>query len=117
LIDPVGDVYACPFVIHDQFKAGNVRARGFADVWTNSELFRSLREPGNPGACGSCGSYDACRGGCMAAKFFTGLELSDPDPECVFGHGETALAAKRIVLRPRSFPDHSRRVPVSISSH
>jgi mycofactocin radical SAM maturase len=116
LIDPVGDVYACPFVIHDQFKAGNVRANGFADVWTNSELFGSLREPGNPGACGSCGSFDACRGGCMAAKFFTGLELSDPDPECVFGHGEEALAAKEIVLRPRSFPDHSRRVPVSILS-
>ena len=25
LIDPVGDVYACPFVIHDEFLAGNVR--------------------------------------------------------------------------------------------
>ena len=116
LIDPVGDVYACPFVIHEQFRAGNVRAAGFNDVWTNSELFTSLREPGNPGACGSCGSYDACRGGCMAAKFFTGLELTDPDPECVFGHGETALAAKRVVLRPTSLPDHSRRIPVSLSA-
>ena len=28
LIDPVGDVYACPFVLHDEFKAGNVRDRG-----------------------------------------------------------------------------------------
>ena len=28
LIDPVGDVYACPFVIHDQFRAGNVRDPG-----------------------------------------------------------------------------------------
>jgi mycofactocin radical SAM maturase len=116
LIDPVGEVYACPFVIHDEFKAGNVRDAGFADVWNSSELFRSLREPGNPGACASCGSYDACRGGCMAAKFFTGLELSDPDPECVFGHGEHALAAKRVILRPTSSPDHSRRIPVSISS-
>jgi mycofactocin radical SAM maturase len=25
LIDPVGDVYACPFVLHDSFKAGSVR--------------------------------------------------------------------------------------------
>jgi mycofactocin radical SAM maturase len=116
LIDPVGDVYACPFVIHEQFKAGNVRSGGFKTVWTESELFRSLREPGSPGACESCGSYDACRGGCMAAKFFTGLELTDPDPECVFGHGEAALAAKRVSLRPRSSPDHSRRVPVAISS-
>jgi mycofactocin radical SAM maturase len=116
LIDPVGDVYACPFVIHDEFRAGNVRAAGFRDVWQHSELFRTLREPGNAGACTSCGSYDACRGGCMAAKFFTGLEMSDPDPECVFGHGETALAAKKVVLRRTPSPDHSRKVPVAISS-
>jgi hypothetical protein len=93
-----------------------VRTAGFQDVWQHSELFRSLREPGNAGACASCGSYDACRGGCMAAKFFTGLELTDPDPECVFGHGETALAAKRVVLRPASSPDHSRRIPVPLST-
>lgn len=116
LIDPVGEVYACPFVIHDEFKAGNVRDAGFSAVWNSSELFRSLREPGNPGACASCGSYDACRGGCMAAKFFTGLEMSDPDPECVFGHGEDALAAKGATLRPTPSPNHSRRIPVSISS-
>ena len=31
LIDPIGDVYACPFVIHEEFKAGSVRdAGGFA---------------------------------------------------------------------------------------
>ena len=116
LIDPVGDVYACPFVIHDEFRAGNIRASGFGTLWRESALFRSLREPGNAGACASCGSYDACRGGCMAAKFFTGLELSDPDPECVFGHGETALAAKRVTIRPVSSPDHSRRVAVAISA-
>ncbi len=115
LIDPVGEVYACPFVIHDEFRAGNVREGGFASVWTNSQLFHSLREPGSAGACSSCGSYDACRGGCMAAKFFTGLELTDPDPECVFGHGETALKAKRATFHPTSSPDHSRRIPVSIS--
>ena len=116
LIDPVGDVYACPFVIHDEFRAGNIRANGFHEVWHSSELFQSLREPGSAGACSSCGSYDACRGGCMAAKFFTGLEMSDPDPECVFGHGETALAALTTRVRPVSSPDHSRRVAVTLSS-
>ncbi|HEY5335919.1 MAG TPA: mycofactocin radical SAM maturase [Mycobacteriales bacterium] len=95
LIDPVGDVYACPFVLHENFRAGNVRDDGgFAAVWRESALFTELREPQSPGACGSCGSYDACRGGCSAAKFFTGLELDDPDPECVHGHGEAALLAK-----------------------
>ena len=40
LIDPVGDVYACPFAIHENFLAGNVRAPGgFTGVWRESELF------------------------------------------------------------------------------
>ena len=30
----------------------------------------------------------------MAAKFFTGLPLDGPDPECVQGYGETALAVR-----------------------
>ena len=94
LIDPVGDVYACPFVIDRQFLAGNVRdPGGFPAVWRESALFTELREPQSAGACASCGSFDACRGGCMAAKFFTGLPLDGPDPECVHGHGEAALAA------------------------
>ncbi len=94
LIDPVGDVYACPFVLHDEFKAGSVREPGgFGTVWTASSLFTELREPQSAGACASCGSYDACQGGCMATKFFTGLPLDGPDPECVKGHGEEALAA------------------------
>lgn len=97
LIDPIGDVYACPFVLHDNFRAGNVRdPGGFAAVWRSSDLFAELREPNGPGACGSCGSFDACRGGCMASKFFTGLERDDPDPECVHGHGEAALLAKAV---------------------
>jgi mycofactocin radical SAM maturase len=116
LIDPVGDVYACPFVIHDEFRAGNVRDDGFKSVWTSSALFRSLREPGSAGACTSCGSYDACRGGCMAAKFFTGLEMTDPDPECVYGRGEAALMAKAVSIRPHSSIDHSRSVPVALST-
>jgi len=107
LIDPVGDVYACPFVIDRQFLAGNVRDQGgFAGVWQDSELFTSLRQPQSAGACASCGSYDACQGGCMAAKFFTGLPLDGPDPECVHGHGETALAARQ--GKPTSSLGHSK---------
>ena len=110
LIDPIGDVYACPFVIHDEFHAGNVRdAGGFTHVWRGSELFRSLREPESPGACASCGSYDACQGGCMAAKFFTGLPLDGPDPECVSGHGEALLAAG-VGAVPVPSTDHSKPV-------
>jgi radical SAM protein with 4Fe4S-binding SPASM domain len=107
LIDPVGDVYACPFVLHPEFRAGSVRdAGGFTRVWRQSDLFRSLREPRSPGACASCGSYDACQGGCMAAKFFTGLPLDAPDPECVHGHGERALAGVAAGFDAPRGPDH-----------
>jgi len=110
LIDPIGDVYACPFAIHDQFRAGNVLADGgFAQVWRESSLFGELRAPQTGGACASCSFYDSCRGGCMAAKFFTGLPLDGPDPECVQGYGEPGLSADRIV--PAASQDHSRTVP------
>src|SRR6516162_4107669 len=79
LIDPVGDVYACPFTIHEEFLAGNVREPGgFARVWRESALFADLRRPQSGGACESCSAYGSCRGGCMAAKFFTGLPLDGP---------------------------------------
>ena len=111
LVDPVGDVYACPFAIHDNFRAGNVRdPGGFAAVWQESELFAELRRPQTGGACASCSAFDACRGGCMAAKFFTGLPLDGPDPECVKGHADTALTRHRVV--PLTSQDHSRRTGV-----
>jgi mycofactocin biosynthetic radical S-adenosylmethionine protein MftC len=112
LIDPVGDVYACPFAIHDEFLAGNVREPGgFARIWRESELFLELRRPQSAGACGSCGFYDQCRGGCMAAKFFTGLPRAGPDPECVLGHGEMALAERAGGATPKPSVDHSRHPP------
>lgn len=54
----------------------------------------------------------------MAAKFFTGLPLDGPDPECVLGHGELALAARGDAEAPRPSPDHSsrpRKVAVALS--
>ena len=121
LIDPIGDVYACPFAIHDAFLAGNVRTAGFQDVWQNSELFAELRLPQSGGACSSCEFYDTCQGGCMAAKFFTGLPLDGPDPECVQGYGELALAAG-VASVPKPSGDHSHKggvrggpVPLTLS--
>ena len=107
LIDPVGDVYACPFAIHDAFLAGNVAARA-----------ASARSGASPRCSPSCASrspaararparhYDTCQGGCMAAKFFTGLPLDGPDPECVQGYGELALAAVGAGV-PKPTGDHS----------
>ena len=125
LIDPIGDVYACPFVLHDEFKAGNLLDDGgFAHIWRESELFTSLREPQSPGACASCGSFDACQGGCMAAKFFTGLPLDGPDPECVWGNADEELAriaasgagavGSPRATKPVPGPGHSKPIAVSI---
>ncbi|MFC4000518.1 mycofactocin radical SAM maturase [Prauserella oleivorans] len=120
LIDPIGDVYACPFAIHDEFLAGNVRDEGgFTSVWRTSDLFARLRTPQTGGACTSCSAYDSCQGGCMAAKFFTGLPLDGPDPECVRGNGERALELVGAgAAIPKPDKDHSHRgrkgVPVAI---
>jgi radical SAM protein with 4Fe4S-binding SPASM domain len=102
-------VYACPFAIHEEFLAGNVRGEGgFQEVWRESELFTRLREPQSGGACTSCQFFDTCKGGCMAAKFFTGLPLDGPDPECVQGYGEELLA-QQSSEKPKSSGDHSHR--------
>lgn len=109
LVDPVGDVYACPFVMHPQFRAGNVRELGgFAAVWRSSPRLAELRRPASGGACRACGAFDACHGGCLAAKFFTGLDGDDPDPECILGHGDLALASARAPA-PSPGVGHSRR--------
>jgi mycofactocin biosynthetic radical S-adenosylmethionine protein MftC len=113
LIDPVGDVYACPFTIHPEFLAGNVRQPGgFEQVWRDSPLFTRLRQPQAGGACTSCAFYGSCRGGCMAAKFFTGMPLDGPDPECAQGHGQAGLQQADPAAAPRPAGDHSHRGPL-----
>lgn len=84
-VDPVGEVYACPFVLAPEFSAGNVRdPGGFAHLWRHSVLFAHLREWQVGGSCQTCNAYDLCHGGCIAVKHFTGRSLDDPDPDCVF---------------------------------
>ncbi|WP_330346857.1 mycofactocin radical SAM maturase [Streptomyces sp. NBC_00582] len=111
LIDPIGDVYACPFALHEEFRAGSLlNEGGFLRVWREAELFRRLRAPQPAGACADCPSLSVCGSGCMAAKFFTGLPMDGPDPECVHGHGDTLLAS---AVPPTGAPDHGR-VPRSL---
>ena len=44
----------------------------------------------------------------MAAKFFTGIPLDGPDPECVGGDGEKFLASTPVSILPRPSMDHSK---------
>jgi hypothetical protein len=52
----------------------------------------------------------------MAAKFFTGLPLDGPDPECVKGNADLALASVADGSAPKPSGDHSRpgAVPVQL---
>ena len=84
LIDPVGDVYACPFLIAPEYRAGNVLDEGsFARIWRESALFARIRDSDPSDTCAACPALSLCHGGCMAAKHFTGAALTDPDPDCV----------------------------------
>lgn len=83
-VDPVGEVYACPFMLAPEFSGGNVRQPGgFTAVWRDSPLFAHLREWQVGGQCRSCNAYSMCHGGCIAVKHFTGASLDSPDPDCV----------------------------------
>lgn len=56
----------------------------------------------------------------MAAKFFTGLPLDGPDPECVQGYGEQLLASRGAVPKPSGDHSHRRRprpVDVTLTRH
>jgi mycofactocin radical SAM maturase len=102
-VDPVGDVYACPFVLADEFKAGNVRETPFSSIWQDAPLFQRMRGWEVGGQCRTCGAYGKCHGGCMAVKYFTGTPLDDPDPECVKKpeSGDTRTLIPLSVVPPR----------------
>lgn len=94
-VDPVGEVYACPFLLTEAFSAGNVRGDGgFTRLWRTAPLFLHLREWQVGGSCQSCNAYDRCHGGCMAVKHFTGRSMDAPDPDCVFEAAEPAAAVE-----------------------
>ena len=111
-VDPRGDVFACPFVLVDEFRAGNVRTRPFAEIWRDSELFARLRGEQVGGGCASCGAYDRCHGGCMAVKHFAGLALDQPDPECV-RRPETGSIENLI---PLALAPRRVRVPAAVAA-
>jgi mycofactocin biosynthetic radical S-adenosylmethionine protein MftC len=111
-VDPRGDVFACPFVLVDEFRAGNVRTRPFAEIWRDSPLFTRLRGEHVGGGCASCGAYDRCHGGCMAVKHFAGLALDEPDPECV-RRPETGSLENLI---PLALAPRPVRVPAAVAA-
>ncbi len=115
LVDPIGDVYACPFTIHETFRAGNISGPGgFRGIWENSELFNSMRKAQGPKSCEGCVGYQSCQGGCISTKFFTGTSLDGPDPDCVLGKAGPSSSGCEV---PSADLSHSRRVRIKIHSN
>ena len=107
LIDPVGRRLRLPVRDPREFLAGNVRAPGgFNGGLAGLGAVHRAAPAADRRGLRVLPALDSCRGGCMAAKFFTGLPLDGPDPECVHGYGEQALAERAGPSRPgRGRPD------------
>ena len=80
-ITPGGDVTPCPYMT---VIAGNVRERGFADVWDSSEVFRDLRDRSRlKGRCGACEFNELC-GGCRCRAQAAFGDYLEEDPACLY---------------------------------
>jgi radical SAM protein len=86
-IDHLGGICPSGFL---QIPGGNVRTDEIANVYRDSPLFRSLRDPSAlEGVCGSCQHADLCGGSRARAFALTGSHLGD-DPLCALANGAEA---------------------------
>ena len=73
-IYPNGDVTPCPYL---PIKLGNIREKSFKEIWFNSEVFNSLRDPNSlKGKCGIC-EYRSLCGGCRARAYGLSSDFID----------------------------------------
>ncbi|MCD6510689.1 MAG: radical SAM protein [Thermoprotei archaeon] len=95
-IEPDGTVTPCVFM---PMPVGNLRAQGFWEIWTGSELLKALRDRSRlKGFCSQCPYKYVC-GGCRARAYaYTGDPLG-PDPGCVYN-----LSAWRSLVREAMNP-------------
>jgi mycofactocin radical SAM maturase len=101
-VNPIGEVYPCPFLLGSDFRAGNIRqAGGFQKIWQESAPFLRLRQGLGLQGCQSCKAYAQCHGGCLAAKVALGLDPESPDPDCIFNPPQSILDQKMAGLQTR----------------
>jgi radical SAM protein len=80
-ISHTGEIYPSGFL---PLCAGNVRHDSLADVYRNSDLFRTLRDPAHrEGKCGAC-EYTKLCGGSRARAFAASGDYLAEDPRCVY---------------------------------
>jgi len=88
-VSHVGEVYPSGFL---PLAAGNVRRQTLADIYQNSPLFVSLRDPSRlKGKCGVCEFREVCGGSRARAYALTGDPFAE-EPYCIY-QPKAALAA------------------------
>jgi AdoMet-dependent heme synthase len=94
-ITPKGELTPCPYM---ELSAGNIRDHGFWNLWDNSVLFKSMRNPNLlEGRCGGC-EYKLMCGGCRA-RALAEDNLMAEDPNCVYiPNGGSVIQAQQILL-------------------
>ncbi len=76
-----GEIYPCGYL---PVKAGDLREKTFAEIWTDSAVFELLRDTGNlKGKCGCCEFRNICMG-CRARAFAATGDMLDEEPFCVY---------------------------------
>jgi len=83
-ITPEGDVTPCPYM---PLSAGNLRQQSFDEIWNNSPLMNSLRQPKLGGRCGECEFSEIC-GGCRCRAYATYGDHLAEDPACSYQPGQ-----------------------------
>ncbi len=96
-ITPEGGVTACPYIPAEE---GSIRDQKFWDIWDQSPVFRSLRNPALQGKCGSCEFRKLC-GGCRARPLAMDDSLMDTDPWCVHVPDGSAVV-EPLIARPEN---------------
>ena len=80
-ITPEGDVTPCPYMT---VVAGNVRQRGFSEIWRTSPLLQELRDRTRLGGrCGRC-EFNALCGGCRCRAYAAFGDYLQEDPACMY---------------------------------
>lgn len=85
-IDAHGNVFPCQFARSPEFLAGNIRARPFSRIWSdtkNSALTRFReKEASFGGRCGACSYREICGGGCRVRAHAAEGDFLAEDPFC-----------------------------------
>ena len=76
-----GEVYPCGYL---PVLAGDLRRQSFAEIWEQSLVFATLRDPDNlKGKCGACEFRKICLG-CRARAFAATGDYPEEEPFCAY---------------------------------